>query len=140
MNRILAIDYGLKRIGIAVTDPLQIIASALITVENKEIYKFLDDYFLKEKVEEIVVGLPKQLNNEDAEIMEYVEKFSQKLKNKYPNILISSYDERFTSKIAAYSMVQAGFKKKDRQKKENLDKISASILLQSYLEYKKNKI
>lgn len=140
MSRILALDYGLKRVGIAVTDPLRIIATNLITVTNNEFFTFIENYLLKEIVEEIVVGYPKQMNNQDSEIVVQIKPFVEKLQNKFPNIKISFFDERFTSKMASFAMVQAGFKKKDRQNKANIDKMSATILLQNYLEFLNNKI
>ncbi len=138
MSRILSIDYGKKRTGIAVTDPLQIIATALKTVETKTFFEFLDNYLKNEVVEEIVIGHPKHTNNKDADIMSEIRQFAKKINNKYPEIKTAFYDERYTSKMAASVMYQAGYKKKDRRKKENLDKISAAILLQDYLEYKQN--
>ncbi len=137
MSRILAIDYGLKRIGLAVTDPNRIIATNLTTVANKDIFVFLDNYVTKEIVAEIVVGYPKHLNNTDNEIVTKIDEFIVKLKNKYPKIQTATYDERYTSKLAAFAMVEAGFRKKTRQDKANLDKMSATILLQGYMEYKK---
>ncbi len=140
MSRILSIDYGKKRTGIAVTDPLQIIATALKTVETKNFFLFLNKYLKTEQVEEIVVGHPKHTNNKDAEIMEEIRFFVKKINKMFPNIKTNFYDERYTSKMAVFTMVQAGYKKKTRRKKENLDKISATILLQNYLEYKNNKL
>jgi len=140
LSRIIAIDFGLKRIGLAVTDPLQIIATNLVTVLNSEIFDFLDKYIKNEKVEQIVVGYPKQMNNEDSELVPQIKEFVEKLKHKFADIKIELYDERFTSKLAAYAMVQAGFNKKTRQVKGNIDKMSATILLQDFLEYKKNKM
>jgi len=136
MSRILSIDYGKKRTGIAVTDPLQIIATALTTVETSTFFGFLDNYLKNENVEEIVIGHPKHTNNKDADIMAEIRIFAQKINDKYPQIKTVFYDERYTSKMAASMMVEAGYKKKDRRKKENLDKISATILLQDYLQFK----
>jgi len=134
MSRILAIDYGLKRTGIAVSDPLKIIAGALATVDTKEVLPFLENYLKKEKVETIVIGMPKTLNNEDSSVSEKICNFAEILKKKFLNMNIVSYDERFTSKIAQQTMIQGGMKKKDRQNKANTDKISATIILQSYME------
>lgn len=136
MARILAIDYGKKRVGIAVTDNLQLIANGLCTVEAKKIFEFLEDYLKKEKVERFVVGLPKQMNNEASESVRFINPFVRKLQAKYPDIPINWVDERFTSKIAFQSMIDAGLKKKKRQNKALVDTISATIILQSYLEQK----
>jgi len=136
MSRILSIDYGKKRTGIAVTDPLQIIATALTTVETKTFFSFLDNYLKNEIVEEIVIGHPKHTNNKDADIMSEIRDFARRINNKYPKIKTVFYDERYTSKMAVSMMVEAGYKKKDRRKKENLDKISATILLQDYMQFK----
>jgi putative Holliday junction resolvase len=138
MGRILSIDYGQKRVGIAVSDNLQIIASALTTIHSKDIFSFLDEYLKKEEVSEIVVGHPKHYNNTDSEAMLYIEPFFKKLKHRYPQIKCTLFDERFTSKIALQSMIIGGTKKKQRQKKENIDMISATILLQDYLNFIKN--
>lgn len=132
MGRILAIDYGGKRTGLAVTDPLKIIATPLETVETKKLLQYLKDYFSKEEVEEVIIGLPKRLNNTDTHGTALVEKFLPLYRKNF-SIPISTIDERFTSKMAAASMVESGVKKKDRQKKENLDKLSATIILQGYL-------
>lgn len=134
MGRILAIDYGLKRVGIAVTDPMKIIANSLTTVETSKILSFLSDYFAKEAVECIVVGLPKQMNNQPSESMKYVEKFVVDLHTRFPTMHVEYMDERFTSKIAVQAMVQGGVKKKDRQNKALIDSVSATIILQSFLE------
>lgn len=140
MSRILGIDYGNKRVGIAVTDPLQIISNKLTTVAAHEIFNFLSDYFKKEQVEEIVVGYPKQLNNQPSENVKYVVPFVNKLKKLYPDKKIVYMDERFTSKIALQTMIDGGLKKKQRQDKELVDAISATIILQSYLEFKNSNI
>jgi putative Holliday junction resolvase len=134
MGRILAIDFGLKRTGIAVTDPLQIIANAIDTIPTQEIFGFLEKYFEKEKVETIVVGYPLNLDDSPTHATAEVEKFIQRLSKKFPEIKVEKEDERFTSKMAVEAMVAGGMKKKDRRKKENIDKISATIILQSYLE------
>ncbi len=134
--RILALDYGIKRIGIAVTDPLQLIANPLTTTSSKEIFSFIHSYLLKEQVEIIVLGYPLGLDGKPTETTLLVEKFEEKLKKKFPEIVIEREDERFTSKIAVKAMVEGGMKKKDRRKKENVDMISASLILASYLERK----
>ncbi|MFA8449261.1 MAG: Holliday junction resolvase RuvX [Bacteroidales bacterium] len=136
MGRIIAIDYGQKRVGIAVTDELQIIANGLTTVHSKDIFTFLKDYFQKENVECIVVGEPKQMNNTSSESARFIEPFVKKLRKTFPDLKIDRFDERFTSKIAHQSMIDAGLKKKDRQKKELVDTISATLILQSYMENK----
>ena len=136
MARILAIDYGLKRVGIATTDPLQIIASPLETVKEHELLTFLKSYLAREKVETIVVGLPKNLQNKDTDSTQAVRKVVQKIKNLFPHILVELEDERFTSKIALNAMLVGGTKKSERRKKENVDKISAAVILQSYLNRK----
>jgi len=134
MGRILAIDYGQKRVGIAVTDELKIIANALTTIHSKDVISFLHDYASKEKLELFVIGDPKQMNNSPSESAKFVEIFIKKLKKEFPEIPIKKYDERFTSKIAFQTMIDSGLKKKDRQNKELIDKISATLILQSYLE------
>ncbi len=138
MARLLSIDYGKKRTGIAVSDPLQIIANGLTTVETSKLFNFLDDYIKREEVECIIVGLPKQLNNEPSENMKRVEPFVNRLRKLYPNLPVVYYDERFSSKLAHEAMLQGGLKKKDRQNKELVDEISATIILQGYMESKKN--
>ena len=136
MGRILAIDYGRKRVGIAVTDPLKIIANGLNTVHSKDIFLFLDDYFLKENVETIVVGYPTNLKNQGSESLKYINPFINKLRIKFPDKNIELFDERFTSKMAKMAMIEGGMKKKDRQNKAMVDKISAVIILQSYMNFK----
>lgn len=133
MARILAIDYGEKRTGIAVTDELQIIASGLITVKTDELIKFLIDYSNKEQVELFIVGLPKQMNNSDSESEKHIHSFLKQLKKSLPTIPIKRIDERFTSKIAFQTMIDSGLKKKQRRNKGLVDEISATIILQSYL-------
>ena len=137
MARILSIDYGQKRTGIAVTDPLQIIANGVTTVPSERIIDFLKTYLQTEQVETIVVGLPKQLNNEPSENMRRIEPFVQKLKATFPDIPIVYFDERFTSTLAHRTMLEGGMKKKERQNKAKVDEISAVIILQGYLESKK---
>jgi putative Holliday junction resolvase len=135
MGRILAIDYGQKRVGIAVTDELKIIANALTTVPSVEIFDFLKTYLEKENVELFLVGEPKQMDNTPSESSKFVEPFVKKLIQTFPQIHIKRVDERFTSKMAFQSMIDRGLKKKDRQDKAMVDKISATIMLQSYLEF-----
>lgn len=137
MARILAIDYGKKRVGIAVTDPFQMIATRLTTVPAHEIWIFLKDYFSKEVVEKVIVGYPMQMNNQPSEAVNYINPFLRKFQKDYPDMLLEQVDERFTSKMAFQTMIDAGLKKKDRQNKETVDGVSATILLQSYLEQKK---
>lgn len=139
LDRIMAIDYGLKRTGIAVTDPMKMIASGLQTVATHQIFDFLKDYFLKESVSEIVVGYPRKLNNQPSESVKYINPFVKKLERIYPDKKIVLVDERFTSKIAFQSMIEAGLKKKQRQNKELVDQISAALILQGYLESRKLK-
>jgi putative Holliday junction resolvase len=136
MSKILAIDYGQKRVGIAVTDDLQIIASGLTTVHSKDVIAFLEDYFAKNNVECIVVGDPKDLKNNPAESARFIEPFVKHLSRKFPNIKIERVDERFTSKMAFQTMIDSGLKKKARQNKALVDEISATIILQSFLEQK----
>ena len=133
----MAIDFGVKRIGIAVTDPMKMIASGLQTVATHQIFDFLEDYFLKESVSEIVVGYPRKLNNQPSESVKYINPFVKKLERMYPEKKIVLMDERFTSKIAFQSMIEAGLKKKKRQDKELVDQISAALILQGYLESRK---
>ena len=137
MSRILAIDYGKKRTGIAVTDPLQIIANGLTTVPTPQLMDFLLNYVRQETVERIVIGHPKQMNNEDSENMKNIVPFMNRLKKKLPDIPVELFDERFTSVLAHQAMLAGGLKKKDRQNKALVDEISATIILQSYMESKK---
>jgi putative holliday junction resolvase len=137
MGRILAIDYGLKRTGIAVTDPMRIIATALDTVESQKLIQFLKSYFQKEQVDEMVLGLPKRLNNTDTDMTAPVLKLADLLKKTFPEKPLALLDERFTSSIALKTMIAGGMKKKDRQVKGNVDKISATIILQDYMQGKK---
>ncbi len=134
MSRILAIDYGRKRTGIAVTDPLQMIANGLTTVPTHQLLSFILDYVAKEQVERILVGLPKQMNNEMSENMQRIEPFVRSLKKRLPDIPVEYVDERFTSVLAHRTMLEAGLKKKDRQNKALVDEVSATIILQTYLE------
>lgn len=134
MSRILAIDYGRKRTGIAVSDPLQIIASGLTTVPTHQLMDFLLNYIKQEQVECIIIGHPKQLNNEDSENMKNIVPFIKRLKKILPDMPVQLVDERFTSVLAHQTMLAGGLKKKDRQNKALVDEISATIILQSYLE------
>ncbi len=134
MARIISIDYGQKRTGLAVTDPMKIIANGLTTIPTHTLYDFLKDYISKENVERIIVGLPKQTNGLPSENMKRIEPFVAKWKKDFPAIPIEYYDERFTSVLAHRAMIDGGLKKKTRQDKALVDKISATIILQSYLE------
>tara|TARA_B100000989_G_scaffold287978_1_gene258195 strand:- start:63 stop:473 length:411 start_codon:yes stop_codon:yes gene_type:complete len=136
MGRILAFDYGTKRTGIAVTDPLQLIASGLKTVETSEILTFLKTYCNDEEVVLFVVGLPRQMNNLPSESEQFIKSFIRDLKRTFPEIPIKREDERFTSKMALQSMIDSGIKKKQRQNKSMVDEISATLILQSYLNRK----
>ena len=137
MGRILAIDYGQKRVGLAVTDELQIIATGLETVSAKDIWKYLSDYFQQEQVEAIVVGEPRDMMNRPSDSSRFVEPFVRKLRKTYPEMKVERYDERFTSKIAFQTMIDGGLGKKKRRNKALVDTISATLILQSYLESKK---
>lgn len=133
MGRIVALDFGLKRTGIAMTDQLQIIASPLTTVDSAELMVFLKDLLLKNTVDTIVLGEPKRLNNEDTHITQNVYLLKEALEKEFPVQKIELVDERFTSKMAMQSMIDGGLKKKQRQEKGALDSISATIILQSYM-------
>ncbi|ADY27911.1 Holliday junction resolvase RuvX [Cellulophaga lytica] len=133
MGRLLAIDFGKVRTGIAVTDELQIIASGLTTVATKELITFLKDYIAKEKVDKIIVGEPKQMNNTASESEVLIVPFLEKLTAVFPNMIIEREDERFTSKMAFKTMIDSGLNKKKRKNKALVDEISATIILQSYL-------
>lgn len=130
----MAIDYGRKRCGIAVTDPLQIIANSLTTVATKDLLTFILDYVKKENVETIVIGEPKDMQNNPSESSRYIEPFIGQLKKALPEMIIKRHDERFTSKMAFQTMIDAGLGKKQRQNKSLVDTISATIILQSYME------
>lgn len=140
MARIMAIDYGRKRTGVAVTDSLQMIANGLTTVPSGELVKFLQEYTSKESVELIVVGQPKQMNNEPSENMRYVQAFVTHLKRTLPQIPVEYYDERFTSVMAHKAMLEGGLRKMKRQEKALVDEISAVIILQAYLESRKYRL
>ncbi len=133
MARIVALDFGLKRTGIAVTDELQIIASGLATVPTAELLAYLEKYFKTEDVELVLVGEPKQMDNSASQSEEHILKFLEKFKEKFPLMEVKRVDERFTSKMAAKTMFDSGLRKKKRQDKALLDEISATIILQSYL-------
>ena len=137
MGRIIGIDYGRKRTGIAVTDPLKIIANGLTTVPSHTVIDFLQKYISTESVEKIIVGLPKQLNGEPSESMQYITPFLNRLKKVIPDIPVEMYDERFTSTLAHKAMLDGGMKKKDRQNKEKVDTIAATIILNDYLQSNK---
>ena len=139
MARILSIDYGRKRVGLAVTDPEQIIANRLTTIATHTIWDFLNEYFKKEKVEIVVVGYPKQMNNEASESVRYINPFLKKFQIQFPDVKLEIIDERFTSKMAFQTMIDGGLKKQKRQDKALIDGISATIILQNYLEQKRNK-
>jgi len=134
MARILAIDYGLKRTGLAVTDPLQIIAGALTTVETPQLFNFLKDYFSREQVERIIIGDPKNLDDSDTHATPHVRKTIERLKKEFPAIPVVTVDERYSSKMAKSAMIEMGMKKIQRRDKSMVDKIAATILLQEYME------
>jgi putative Holliday junction resolvase len=133
LPRILSVDYGSKRTGIAVTDPLKIIATGLIGLHTKDLEAFLTDYFKKEQVELVIIGHPTNLDDSDTHATPLVQAFINRFKKIFPNIPVQKVDERFTSKMAVQSMVQTGMKKKDRQNKNLVDEIAATIMLQEYL-------
>ncbi len=134
MARILSIDYGKKRTGLAVSDPLQIIANGLTTIETAQLIPFLKQYFQKEKVEKVIIGMPKSLKNESTDATPLVLKFIDLFKKEFSSIPIIPIDERYTSKMAFQTMIDMGLKKKDRKDKALIDEISATILLQSFME------
>lgn len=136
MARVMAIDYGMKRCGVAVTDPLQMIASGLETQPTKLLIPFLADYFTKESVEKVLIGYPRQSNNLPSENAGRVELFTNQFRKRFPTVPLEWVDERFTSVLAHRAMLEGGLKKQDRRDKELVDKISAVIILQSYLESK----
>ena len=139
MGRIIGIDWGLKRIGLAVTDPLQIFASPLTTVSPGEFDKFMTDYLKTQEVDAFVIGYPVRMNNQPSESVTYINLFIKKLKKTYPEKHIYLADERFTSQMAIRTMIDGGVKKKERQDKSMVDKISASIILQSFLDERSNR-
>lgn len=134
MSRLLAIDYGRKRSGIAVSDTLQLIANGLTTVRSHLLLDFLKEYVQKEPVERIIIGLPRQLNYEESESMQYIKPFVKRLEKEFPDIPVEYFDERFTSSMAFQTMIDGGVKKKQRQNKDLVDEISATIILQGYME------
>lgn len=134
MGRLMGIDYGQKRVGIAVSDPMKMIANGLATVHSKDIFEFLKDYFQKEEVEALAIGYPKTLSNQPAEALAFVNPFIKKFRKEFPQIPVHLVDERFTSKMAFQTMIDGGLKKKARQNKELVDTISATIILQSFME------
>ena len=134
MGRILAIDYGTRRTGLAVTDPLRIIAGALMTVETKQLEKYLADYFAKNEVDIIVLGKPSQMNGAPSETMRYIEPLAGRLRHAYPDKRVVMYDERFTSVMAHRTILDSGIGKMARRDKALVDRISATIILQSYME------
>ena len=137
MGRILAIDFGKKRTGLAVTDSLRITANPLITIETKQLSDWLREYFAKEMVDEVVIGHPKQMNGEDSESMQYIRPFVERFKQTFPDKPITYYDERFTSVLAHQAMIAGGMKKKTRQDKAQVDKLAACIILEGYMEAKR---
>lgn len=137
MSRIIAIDLGLKRTGLAVTDPLKIIATALETIDSAKLLPYLQEYMKREPVERIVLGLPRRLNNEDTEMTPHVRKLEVQLRELFPSLPISLVDERFTSSLAKHAMIIGGMKKSARRVKGNVDKISAVLILQSWMESSK---
>lgn len=137
MGRLMALDLGRKRCGIAVTDSLQLIANALCTVPSMNLDSFLKEYFQKEDVEKLIIGKPTTLHGELSESWQYISQIINRLKKVFPNMPLEFYDERFTSTLAHRAMIEGGMKKTDRQAKENADKIAASILLNDYLESKR---
>ena len=139
MSRILSIDYGRKRVGIAVTDPQQIIATKLTTVPTFKIWDFLKEYFEKEDVEKVVIGYPRQLNNQPSDSIRYINPFLRRFQKVYPKMALEQVDERFTSKIAFQTMIDGGLKKKARQNKATVDAVSAVIILQTYMDQEKFK-
>ncbi|HAM10397.1 MAG: Holliday junction DNA helicase RuvA [Bacteroidetes bacterium GWF2_41_9] len=138
MGRIIGIDYGKRRIGIAITDPLQMFASPLTTITPAEFDTFIKDYLKTESVDEFVIGYPRQMNNQPSESVKYIDPFIKKLKKSYPEIQVHLADERFTSQLAFRSMIDGGVKKENRKDKAMVDRISASIILQSYLDIRSN--
>lgn len=131
----MALDFGRKRTGVAVTDPAGIIATGLSTVSSDSIFLFLDEYMKKEKLSTIVIGQAKQMDNSPSESMQYIQPFFNKVKTKYPDINIVWFDERFTSKMAFQAMIDGGLKQKARRNKEMIDQVSATIILQGYMEF-----
>jgi putative Holliday junction resolvase len=136
MGRILAIDYGLRRVGLAVTDPMQMLAIPLDTIDTPKIIQYLKDYILRENVETIILGYPKNMDGNDTDATPIVEKFNLELSTNFPNIPIKLVDERLTSRMAKQTLIDAGYKKKDRKNKKLVDTVAAALILQTYLETK----
>lgn len=136
MGRILAIDYGVRRTGLAVSDPLRLIAGGLTTVETKQLERFLADYFQKEQVDVIVLGKPSQMDGTPSETWRFIEPLSRRLKASYPDKEVVFYDERFTSVLAHRAMIDGGMKKMARRDKAVVDKIAATIILEDYLQFR----
>ena len=136
MGQILAVDFGKKRCGLAATDDLRIIASGLDTVETSVLMEYLKKYFEKNTVDEVVIGLPTDLKGNMSEVEQDIQKFIEELKNEFPEVSVERFDERFTSKIASYFISQSGKNKKQRQEKGLIDNVSATLILQQYLEQK----
>ena len=134
MGRILAIDFGRKRTGLAVTDPFRITANPLITIPTHTLEAWLMDYLAKEQVDEVVIGHPRQLNGEDSESMQYIQPFINRFRKVFPHVPLKKYDERFTSVIAHQAMIAGGMKKSKRQDKAVVDKLAACIILEGYLD------
>lgn len=134
MARIMCIDYGKKRTGIAVTDPLQIISTGLMTIDTKELFPFLKKYFSEESVELMVVGEPKNLDDSDTHATPLVRQFLKRLAKEFPTMPVTTVDERYTSKMAKQAMLEMGMKKKERRNKRNVDEIAATMMLQEYME------
>lgn len=139
MGRILGIDFGTKRIGLAVTDPLQIFASPLATINPADFNRFITDYMKSEVIDEFVIGYPVRMNNTPSDVVKHIDPFIRKLKKLYPGKQVHLVDERFTSQMAFRAMIDGGLKKKDRQDKQIVDRISASIILQSFLDKRTNR-
>ena len=134
MGRVLAIDFGRKRTGLAVTDMLRITANPLITIPTHTLEDWLKEYFSKEQVDEVVIGHPRQMNGEDSESMQYIQPFINRFKKVFPDMPLKEYDERFTSVMAHQAMIAGGMKKKQRQDKTVVDKLAACIILEGYLD------
>lgn len=139
MGRIIGIDYGNKRIGLAVTDPLQMFASPLVTISPQEFDSYIENYLKNSQIDEFVIGYPVQMNNKPSESVKYINPFLKKVKKLFPEIPVHLVDERYTSKLAFQTLIDGGVKKKDRRDKSMVDKISASIILQSFLDGRLNK-
>ena len=136
MARILAIDYGKKRTGLAVTDMLQITANPVLTIETRDLMAWLENYFRTEQVETVVIGHPTQMNGQESESMNYIRPFMERFRVAFPAIPLVAFDERFTSVLAHQAMLAGGMKKKDRQNKAVVDKLAACIILEGYMDYK----